>query len=884
VTEFVFATRASHLNATGTLGGSSANLKVTVGTTDIRELQPVIAALSGPAAFPLKIRRGQASFDGTLAGKLAQPTLFGHLKITDFDTLLAWRKNPLSKSETTAVSQLHWDVVETDLQLSPTAAAFRHGVLRRGASELNFEVTTALTNFQLTDHAPFRAELKLRQGDIAELEALAGYKYPLSGNVNLVLHLSGTRLYPNGEGNLLITNATAYGQPIDRLSTHLHFGNGELQLSDINATQSRAIVSGDATSNLGTGTFRFNLQGKGFDLASLKVRRSASLTVAGELSFTAAGSGTIDEPVINASLDVRNLVLGGEPEGNFHADAVTHGANLRLTTRSDFLHAQLDIEGGVFLRGEFPANLKVKFDRLDVDPLLHSFLKGRITGHSSTAGSLTLTGPLKRPRDLSIQGDLEQLLVDIENVRIQNDGVIRFAMTERTLRLERFHLVGEGTDISATGSAELAGSGRLNMKAVGRVNLKSIQTINPDYLSAGLMTIDLTVGGTPASPDLQGQAKVSDGALAYIDMPSGLSDINGTLAFNQDRLVVQSLTARTGGGKLNLGGFITYTRGLNFDLTAKGKDIRLRYPPGMSSTTDLDLHLVGSLTNSLLSGDILVTRFGMNRDFDFALYLARAKQPPQLANPDSPLSNLKFDLHITTTPELQVQTSLAKISGDADLHLRGTGTHPVVLGRANIAQGDVDFNGTKYHLERGEVLFTNPVRIEPVLDLEATARVRDYDITLGFHGPIDKLSTTYSSDPPLPTADIIALLAVGRTREETALQQQPQTGAMQSASNALLGEALNATTSNRLEKLFGVSRIKIDPQAGGAENNPSGTRVTIEQQVSNNLTLTYITNVSQTSQQIIQAEYYITKNISIIAVRDQNGVVGMDVRLRQRKK
>ena len=356
------------------------------------------------------------------------------------------------------------------------------------------------------------------------------------------------------------------------------------------------------------------------------------------------------------------------------------------------------------------------------------------------------------------------------------------------------------------------------------------------------------------------------------------------LAFDEDRLVVQSLTARTGGGKLDIGGFITYTRGLNFDLTAKGNNIRLRYPQGMSSTADLDLHLVGSPTNSLLSGDILVTRFGMNRDFDFALYLARAKQPPQLANPSSPLSNLKLDLHITTTPELQVQTSMAKISGDADLRLRGTGTHPVVLGRANIAQGDVDFNGTKYHLERGEVIFTNPVRIEPVLDLEATARVRDYDITLGFHGPIDKLSATYNSDPPLPTADIIALLAVGRTREETALRQQPETSTMQSASNAILGEALNATTSNRLEKLFGVSRIKIDPQAGGAENNPSGTRVTIEQQVSNNLTLTYITNVSQTAQQIIQAEYYITRNISIIAVRDQNGVVGMDVRLRQRKK
>jgi hypothetical protein len=60
--------------------------------------------------------------------------------------------------------------------------------------------------------------------------------------------------------------------------------------------------------------------------------------------------------------------------------------------------------------------------------------------------------------------------------------------------------------------------------------------------------------------------------------------------------------------------------------------------------------------------------------------------------------------------------------------------------------------------------------------------------------------------------------------------------------------------------------------------------VTIEQQVKDNLTLTYTTNVSQTSQQIIQAEYNVTRNVSVVGVRDQNGVVSFDVRIRQRKK
>jgi translocation and assembly module TamB len=71
---------------------------------------------------------------------------------------------------------------------------------------------------------------------------------------------------------------------------------------------------------------------------------------------------------------------------------------------------------------------------------------------------------------------------------------------------------------------------------------------------------------------------------------------------------------------------------------------------------------------------------------------------------------------------------------------------------------------------------------------------------------------------------------------------------------------------------------------GATENNPSGARLTIEQQVSGNITLTYITNVAQTSQQIIQAEYNVNRYVSLIAIRDQNGVVSFDVRIRQRKK
>ena len=205
-----------------------------------------------------------------------------------------------------------------------------------------------------------------------------------------------------------------------------------------------------------------------------------------------------------------------------------------------------------------------------------------------------------------------------------------------------------------------------------------------------------------------------------------------------------------------------------------------------------------------------------------------------------------------------------------------------MLGRVNIAEGNIRFNGTQYRLERGDITFSNPQMIQPVVNVEMSARVRDYDITVGFHGPIDRLSVTYHSDPPLPSGDIIALLAFGRTRQQDIYSNQ-QTATL-TTSETVLEQALNTASNSRVQKLFGVGSVKIDPQAVGTETN-LGPRVTIEQQIQNNITLTYITNLAQSSsEQIIQVEYNVSRSISVVAVRDQNGILGFEVRIRKRKR
>jgi len=326
---------------------------------------------------------------------------------------------------------------------------------------------------------------------------------------------------------------------------------------------------------------------------------------------------------------------------------------------------------------------------------------------------------------------------------------------------------------------------------------------------------------------------------------------------------------------------------LNFNLTAIGKDVRLRYPPGVSSMASAELHWQGSKSASTISGDVLVTRLAVTPGFDFSSYLERSRQSGSITPANSPLYNIKLDVAVHTAPELQMKTTVARLSGDANLKLRGSIARPSVLGRADILEGDATFNGIKFRLERGDITFANPVAIEPQVNLQATTHVRNYDLDVTVTGTPDRLNVNYRSEPPLPKSDIIALLALGRTTEESEqLQQSGQSAFSDVASSLIINQAINSAVGNRMQKLFGVSRIKIDPQGYTTETNPTarGPQITIEQEFANNLSLTYSTNVSQSAQQIIQGEYYFNRNLSVQGTRDQNGVVSFDVRMRRRKK
>jgi translocation and assembly module TamB len=879
--QFTLTTPTSHIQASGTLSASSA-VHLSITTSSLADWLPFISVVRGPALFPVKLN-GSATFNGSMNGSISSPQLAGTLQVDDFDV-------SIPATAKTHEFQTHWDSLSATLQLSFHGIALHNATLRRDDTSADFDASATLQHGHVTADSIFTIRANLHNTDLTALQALAGYNYPISGKADVFVQGTGTIADPRGDGQMHLSNASAYGETIQQFDSNFHLAQGEISFDNMHLIHDDSVVTGSAAYNPSTRAFHLDVTGTNFDLAQVGQIHSNRLSVEGRADFVLKGSGTPDVPSINADVHIRGLTLDHELAGDLDLQAVTQGSALHITGNSQFQKGLLRIGGAVELRDDYPAKLTFQMDQLDLDALWRSYFRGQLTGHSSVAGSLDLRGPLRQPAQWVLDGTVTSLFLDVENVKVHNQDPIRFSLANRSANIQQLHVVGEGTDFTAHGSIQLSGDRALDLTADGHLDLKLLSSFDPDFASSGLVTMNVTVGGTLARPAPHGHLQVTGGSLSYAGLPSGLSELNGSLFFTRDRILIETLTARTGGGTLEVKGDATYfNQQINFNLTATGKDVRLRYPPGVSSTADLELHWIGTRSNSTVSGDISITKMAVTPGFDFSAYLQRSGQFSSVTAANSPLNSVKLDIHVVTAPELQMRTAIARLSGDADLRLRGSLARPAVLGRVDILEGQATFHGTRFTLERGDITFANPVAIEPQLNLQATTHVRNYDLNITLTGtPNRGLNLNYRSEPPLPKSDIIALLALGRTNEEsTQLQEQSgQSVFSDQASALILNQALNDTASSRFQRLFGASNIKIDPQGLSTETNPTarGPQVTIEQEFANNISLTYSTNVSQSSQQIIQGEYYFNRNVSVVGTRDQNGVVSFDLRIRRRKK
>ena len=100
--------------------------------------------------------------------------------------------------------------------------------------------------------------------------------------------------------------------------------------------------------------------------------------------------------------------------------------------------------------------------------------------------------------------------------------------------------------------------------------------------------------------------------------------------------------------------------------------------------------------------------------------------------------------------------------------------------------------------------------------------------------------------------------------------------------SALLGQALASPVTGRLQRFFGVSQLRIDPTLpGGVESNPQAL-LSLQQQVTQDITFTYTTDVTSSNPQVVRVEWSFAKQWSAVALREENGLFGLDFFFKKR--
>ena len=628
---------------------------------------------------------------------------------------------------------------------------------------------------------------------------------------------------------------------------------------------------------------------------------------------------------LHADVSARGLRFTGQPLGDAHLTADSQNAVLHAHLESAVADSAIRGEGQWQLEGNYPGSATITFSRLDFARLRRWISPEQLSAAPPEAapaqpspadslsgfaeGELHIEGPALKAEALKAELRVTKFELagsapaaggtaasPANSFSLQNSGPIVARMMNNVVTVDSARFTGRGTDLSVTGKMLLQQKNSLDLRVNGRLDLAIVQDSNHDLTSSGALIAEATVRGPIDSPQINGRLQFQDAAFGLNDLPNGISNANGVILLTNDvrgtsrenRATIQSFSGETGGGKIELSGFAAYSGGgALFRVHARAEQVRVRYPEGVSTVANARLDLTGTSARSELSGTITILRTGFNLQSDFSSLIAKSAEPVRTpAARSGLLGGLNFDVQIETAPDTQFQSSLTEdLQAEANLRLRGTFSNPAVVGRVTITQGQVVFYGTKYTISDGSIAFYNPLKVEPILDINLETKANGIDITLTVAGPLNKLHLTPRSDPPLQFNEIVALLATGRspTSDPTMLAQQstaPQSWQQMGAST-LLGQAIANPVAGRLQRFFGVSKLRIDPTIAGVENNPQA-RLTLEQQVTSDITFTYITNITSTNPEVVRVEWSFSKQWSAVALREENGVFGLDFFFKKR--
>jgi translocation and assembly module TamB len=851
ITETTLRVPSATILAQGEIGSrsnSKSNLQIHGNVSDLHQLAGLIGAVRGGQA-PIEIT-GSASLQAVVQGSMQEPAMAGQVSARNLQ-----------------VEGSQWSGATVKVQANPSGVVLQDTTLvsaHQGRASLSAHI--GLNNWSYLPSSPIAGSLMVQRLSIVDLQHLANLHYPVSGDLSADVSFHGSQLQPAGNGTATIDNARAYGEAFQHLATTFR-ANKDTLVSTLDVNMPAGSANATLSYTPRNKAYSVRLDARSVILQKLHIVQEKNLGVAGTLKVAANGEGTLDNPQLTATIAVPQLQLRDRSISQIKGDLRVANQRAELTFDSNVGQASIHSHATVNLTGDYKAEATLDTGAVRIGPLLAMYVSKLPQGfQGETELHASLKGPLKDQSRIEAHLTIPTLKANYQALEIGAATPIRVDYSNAVITLQPAEIRGTGTSLRLQGNIPVDESSTPTVSAQGSVDFRIVRILEPDVQSSGSLSLDVHASGSTKNPTVQGQIHLQDVALSTPSSPLGVQNLSGNLDISNSAIQVSGLAGEVGGGHVSLGGTISYRPNLRFNLTMQSQSVRLLYPDGLRTVLDGNLVFSGTKDASTLNGRVLIDSLSFTPDFDLSKFSDQFGGSTVPAEPGL-ADNIKLSVALQSKGDLSANSSQVSLEGQVNLQLTGTAANPVVIGRTNLTSGELFYRNVRYQLDRGIITFDNPNETEPMMNIAASTTIEQYNLTLTVRGTFDKLLTSYTSDPPLATADIINLIAQGHTTQD-------QTAASQSTDSILASQVTSQFTGS-IQHLAGISSLQIDPLLGGNNSNPSA-RVAIQQRVTKNFLFTFSTDLSQPGTEIVQGDYQLNKRWSVSLTRDEVGGISVD--------
>ena len=707
----------------------------------------------------------------------------------------------------------------------------------------------------------------------AELKKFAGIFYPEfqgSGRFRTELKVTGKGEQPGLSGEASVKGGTLYGVSYDSATFGWKYNGAGVSLSPMKIQKGKSFLACSLSIDkegrfvLSAATDKLFLS----DLVNQPVRGDALF------SLKAEGSGTMDKHRIVLTAEMIEGRLRERPIGSGTVTAEIR--DRELVFRSSLLNNKVIISGRGRVEKEFPWEAKVDILPGRYDTVISAFLKDVPDDLIlSMNGSMSLHGDRTQ---VSATSAIRQLNLSMYGYSFTNDNEIRLELRNRHLALDHVSLRGGNALVKMNGSLDIGKS--YNLAVEGSSALSPFKSLSTKIgVIKGDAEFALEITGDWEKPSINGGINLTNGAFSLKEYSYRISALNGYLYLDNDRVVLEKLTGKLGGGDIDLTGILNLKKFSvsRFFVEAAMHNISASVSSDFSVNFNGNILYKGTPTDQIISGDIVINRARYRERIEWKSWLLRTKQVDKVRSEISNLEKAQLNVRVVGRENIQVDNNIARADVTADMLLRGTVYRPTLFGRIESKEGTVYFRNNEFRILHASADFADPNRLNAVIAIAAETIVKGYKIKMNLEGRMNQFAMSLSSDPVLKEMDILALLTVGQTGGQL---KGLEGGVGAGEATSFVTGKLQDVVEERLRSITGLDRFQVDPHVSKITGTVEPQVTVSKRLLGDKMFVTYTSSTGSSEEQIIKLEYFLNRSISLVGIRDERGIIGGDVKFR----